>query len=78
VPRCKCAELWISGWALVELVEAAARTGKTELAGEALERLVVAASVGDTDWGLGVLARSRALLSVGEDAEDSHREAIDG
>jgi hypothetical protein len=39
--------------------------------------LVVAASVGDTDWGLGVLARSRALLSQGEDAEGAYREAIE-
>jgi DNA-binding CsgD family transcriptional regulator len=70
-------ELWISGWALVELVEAAARTGNTEVAGEALERLVAAASVGDADWRMGVVARSRALLSEGEDAEDSYREAIE-
>ena len=35
------------------------------------------ASAGDSDWGLGVLARSRALLGEGEDAEGSYREAID-
>jgi DNA-binding CsgD family transcriptional regulator len=70
-------ELWTSGWALVELVEAATRTGRTELAREALERLAEAASVGNTDWGLGVLARSRALLSEGEDAEGLHHEAIE-
>jgi DNA-binding CsgD family transcriptional regulator len=44
---------------------------------EALERLVAVSSVGDADWGLGVLARSRALLSEGEDADRSYREAID-
>ena len=70
-------ELHISGWALPELIEAAARTGKTRLAVEALERLAEATSVGDSDWGLGVLARSRALLSEGQDAEDSYREAIE-
>ncbi|HTU87511.1 MAG TPA: AAA family ATPase [Solirubrobacteraceae bacterium] len=70
-------ELWVSGWALPELIEAAARTGKTRLAGEALERLVEAASVGDSDWGLGVLARSRALLSEGEAADESYREAVE-
>ena len=52
-----------SAWALAEVIEAASRTGETGFAGRALERLAEAASVGDTNWGLGVLARSRALLS---------------
>ncbi len=69
-------ELWTSACALVELVEAAARTGKTGVAGEALARLGVAASIGNSDWGLGVLARSRGILSEGDDAEGSYREAI--
>jgi DNA-binding CsgD family transcriptional regulator len=70
-------ELYMSAWALLELIEAASRTGETRLAGAALERLAEAAGAGDSDWGLGVLARSRALLSEGEDAESSYREAID-
>jgi len=70
-------EVGTSAWARIELVEAATRTGKTELAGTALARLAEAASVGDSDWGLGVLARSRALLSEGEDAEGSYCEAIE-
>ena len=70
-------ELFVSGWALPELIEAAARTGKTELAGEALEQLVEATSIGNSNWGLGVLARSRALLSEGEVAEGSYGEAIE-
>jgi DNA-binding CsgD family transcriptional regulator len=70
-------ELWISGWALVEEIEAATRTGNTELASEALERLTAAASVADTDWRMGVVARSRALLTEGEVAEDAYREAIE-
>ena len=69
--------LFVSGWALVELIEAAARTGRTRIAGEALERLAEAARAGGTDWGLGVLARSRALLGEGADAEQSYREAIE-
>ena len=67
----------VSAWALAELIEAASRTGKTRVADEALERLVDAASAGATDWGLGVLARSRALLSEGDDSERSYREAIE-
>jgi DNA-binding CsgD family transcriptional regulator len=70
-------ELLLSAWALPELIEAAARTGQTLLAGEALERLAEATTIGDSDWGLGVLARSRALLSEGEDAEGSYRAAIE-
>jgi DNA-binding CsgD family transcriptional regulator len=64
-------------WARVELIEAATRTGQARLAVETLARLAEAASVGGSDWGLGILARSRALLSVGEEAEGSYREAIE-
>jgi DNA-binding CsgD family transcriptional regulator len=70
-------ELQPSMWALPELIEAASRTGETQLAGGALERLAEATGVGETDWARGIYARSRALLSDGLDAEGCHREAID-
>jgi DNA-binding CsgD family transcriptional regulator len=70
-------EMYLSAWALPELIEAATRTGETRLAVDALQRLVDATSTGDSDWGLGVLARSRALLSEGQHAEGSYREAIE-
>jgi DNA-binding CsgD family transcriptional regulator len=66
----------ISMWALPELVEAAARTGNTRLAGEALDQLSAWTQAGRTDWGLGVEARCRALLSDGEAADRLYREAI--
>src|SRR5256884_1348269 len=44
-------ELFISHWALAELVEACARSGNSNLAAEALERLVEAPSASGTDWG---------------------------
>jgi DNA-binding CsgD family transcriptional regulator len=69
-------ELGLCAWARIELIEAASRTGETRLAGETLERLAEATSAGDSDWGLGILARSQALLSKGDDAEGSYREAI--
>ena len=69
-------ELFISASALSELIEAATRTKRTPLALEGLERLAEATSIGESDWGLGVFARSRALLSEGE-AEDFYREAIE-
>ena len=50
---------------------------RSRLAAGALGRLAEATSIGQTDWGPGIYARSRALLSDGEDAEGSYREAIE-
>ncbi len=68
--------LYMSMWALPELIEAAVRTSNTEVAAGALERLAESTSVSGTDWALGVEARSRALLSEGEAADRLYREAI--
>jgi DNA-binding CsgD family transcriptional regulator len=70
-------ELFIASWALSELIEAAIRTENTELARGALTRLAEHTKGCDTDWALGIHARSRALLSDGEAAERSYRAAID-
>jgi ATP/maltotriose-dependent transcriptional regulator MalT len=70
-------EPWVSVWALVELVEAAARGGDPNLAGDALERLAEATQPSGTDFALGVEARCRAVVSSGVTAERSYREAID-
>jgi DNA-binding CsgD family transcriptional regulator len=43
----------------------------------ALQRLSGIAAACGTDWALGAEARSRALVSDGEDAESLYREAID-
>jgi len=66
-----------ANWALVELVEAAVRSGVPERAASALQRLSGIAAACGTDWALGAEARSRALVSDGEDAESLYREAID-
>jgi DNA-binding CsgD family transcriptional regulator/tetratricopeptide (TPR) repeat protein len=71
------ANLYVSIWALPELIEAAARTGNTCVAPGALERLAETTQAGGTDFGLGLEARSRALLSRGDAAEGCYREAID-
>jgi len=63
-------------WALVELVEAAARCRQLERALDGVERLAERTRASGTDWALGVEARSRALVSEGHDAERHHREAI--
>ena len=66
-----------ASWALVELVEAAVRSGVPERAAGALQRLSGIARACGTDWALGAEARSRALVSDGEAAENLYREAID-
>jgi DNA-binding CsgD family transcriptional regulator len=65
------------GWSLVELVEAAARSGADDVAANALKRLDGRSRAAGTDWALGVLARSSALLSEGHAAESLYREALE-
>jgi DNA-binding CsgD family transcriptional regulator len=66
-----------SMWSLPELVEAATRTGADRAACDAVVRLIETTRPASTDSGLGVEARSRALVSEGEAAEEFYREAID-
>ena len=70
-------ELFLSAWALPELIEASSRSGKAQLASDALERLAEATHCSDADWGLGIVARSRALLCEGEEVERLYGEAIE-
>jgi DNA-binding CsgD family transcriptional regulator len=63
--------------ALVELIEAAARSGQPERAADALRRLTESTRASGTELALGTEARSRALLSEGEAAESLYREAIE-
>ena len=66
-----------SGAALSELVEAASRSGQLDVAAAALARLEERTLAAGTDWALGVLARSRALMSEGEHADVFYGEAIE-
>ncbi len=70
-------DLFLSSWALPELIEAAVMSRNPELAAGPLERLAGATSAAGTDWALGIQARCRALLSEGIAAEELYREAID-
>ena len=65
-----------ANWALVELIEAAVRSGVPERAANALQRLSSIARACGTGWALGAEARSRALVSDGQAAEHLYREAI--
>jgi len=69
--------LYVSMWALPELIEAAARSGNTDTAGDALAQLTETTQASGTDVGLGLEARSRALVSGPQAAETLYREAID-
>lgn len=71
------ADIGVSAWAAVELVEAAVRSGMSDIAADALHRLGEMTSASGTDWARGVEARSRALLSEGAEAERLYQEAID-
>jgi DNA-binding CsgD family transcriptional regulator len=64
-------------WATPELVEAGVRSGADETARRAFAVLVELTEGCGTDWALGILARSRALVTEGPSAEDLYREGID-
>ncbi len=70
-------DLGLYGMNLAELVEAGVRAGEPELAGGALVQLQERTTVSATDWGLGVLARSRALTADEATAEGHYVEAIE-
>ena len=66
-----------SNWGMAELVEAAARSGRPDVALAAQRRLVERTEICGTDWALGINARSSALLSDAASAEESYVEAIE-
>jgi DNA-binding CsgD family transcriptional regulator len=70
-------ELGVSTWVPTEFVEAAVRSGVPERATTWLRRLQEISRASGTDWALGVEARSRALVSEGEEAERLYCEAIE-
>jgi DNA-binding CsgD family transcriptional regulator len=74
---CEYDDIGVVGWALTELVEAAIRSSQPARASDALQRLSETTRASGTDWALGIEARSRALLSAGQTAENGYREAIE-
>ena len=63
-------------WPLVELIEGAVGTQENEVAVNAYDHLAEMTSASGTDWALGLQARSKALLSGGDEAEGLYRESI--
>ena len=74
---CEHDDLGLVGWALIELVEASARSDRPRVAAAALAQLGERTHAAGTGWALGIEARSRALLSAGPAAEALYEEAID-
>jgi DNA-binding CsgD family transcriptional regulator len=70
-------ELVVPNWAMTEFIESATRTGRSDLAADALTRLAGKARASGTDWALGIALRSRALLSDGDVAEGCFRDAVE-
>jgi DNA-binding CsgD family transcriptional regulator len=70
-------EMRFATWGLVELIEAAERSGKPERAADALERLSQTTAAVGSDWARGIEARSQALVSDGDAAETFYRQAIE-
>jgi DNA-binding CsgD family transcriptional regulator len=71
------AELWVSVWVLPELIEAATRLDRAQVARDALEVLEDATLPCTTDWAHGILARSRAAINDGAQAAALYEEAIE-
>jgi DNA-binding CsgD family transcriptional regulator len=62
--------------ALPDLAEAAIRSGQPDLAADSLRRLQLATSGCDTDWAVGIEARTRALLGNGAETEAAYTQAL--
>src|SRR5215472_12833726 len=74
---CEHDDLGYFNWSLAELVEAGVRSGAVEEAAATLQKLEGRTRASGTDWALGVLARSKALLSDDAAAESLYHEAIE-
>ncbi|HEX4017461.1 MAG TPA: AAA family ATPase [Frankiaceae bacterium] len=71
-------DLGVMTWApLLELITAAARTGRFDVAAEGFRRLELLTQASGTSWALGLQASCRALVSEGAAAERCYLEAID-
>jgi DNA-binding CsgD family transcriptional regulator len=74
---CDYDDLGFHGWSLIELVEAGVRSGAQDRAALARGQLEERARAAGTDWALGSLARSSALLADERTAEALYREALE-
>ncbi|HUB39844.1 MAG TPA: AAA family ATPase [Streptosporangiaceae bacterium] len=74
---CRYDDLCFFNWSLIEVIEAAARSGDQQAGAQALGTLAERTQAAGTDWALGVEAFCRALLSDGEIADSLYRQSIE-
>ncbi|MCW2525742.1 MAG: ATP-dependent transcriptional regulator, MalT-like, LuxR family [Pseudonocardiales bacterium] len=67
----------VAGWAMAELIEAAARTDQIGRIGQTVHDLSEITTAANTDWALGVRSRCLALTSDGPNADALYRAAIE-
>jgi DNA-binding CsgD family transcriptional regulator len=73
---CEHDELGFGVWVLPELIEAAVRIGRRDVAVAGLHQLCERTSLSRREWAHAIEARSRALLTSGPAAENLYQEAI--
>lgn len=74
---CEQEDLGFFAWSLAEYVEAAVRSGVPEVAAGAMAQLEERTRAAGTDWALGILARTAALVAEGARADALYQEAIE-
>lgn len=70
-------DLGTTSWGMAELIEAAVRGGKPEMAADTHRRLIEMTRASGTNWALGIEARCSALLAQPGTAEGLYREAVE-
>jgi hypothetical protein len=65
-------------WTLTELIEAAIRSGRPQLAGGALGRIAETTRAAGTDWAVGVESRRRALSAWATRSRASSAKGLSG
>lgn len=70
-------ELFVSTWALSELIEAAVHTGDLDVASESLSRLAARAEPFTDDWAIGLHARAAAQLAPPDEAPALYASALE-
>jgi DNA-binding CsgD family transcriptional regulator len=70
-------DLGLGTLSVVELIEAAVRSGQLDKAKAGCRQLEEATLACRSDWAVGIRARCRALVSEGDDAEFFYREALE-
>ena len=70
-------DLGLASWSIVELIEAAVRSGRSPQATLAFQRLQRSTRGNTSDFVAGIEARCQALLSEGDEAEELYLRAIE-